>query len=101
MPGTVLSHSIFMTTCEVSPHAGHWVLWGEAILKAWSFFRKAPVQWDMGRRWASAISGEEFTDGYCLAAFTQGLFHKQRGERESLFASEDILVTPRLQGSEE
>lgn len=51
----------------------HWVLWGEAILKALSFFRKAPVQWDRGRRWASAISGE-FTDGYCLTVVTQGLF---------------------------
>lgn len=76
----------------------HWVLWEEAILKAWSFFRKAPVQ---GRRWASAISGEEFTDGHCLVAVTQDIFQKQRGEKEEWFASEDILVTPRLQGSEE
>lgn len=79
----------------------HWVLWEEAILKAWSFFRKAPVQWDRGRRWASAISGEEFTDGHCLAAVTQDIFQKQRGEKEGWFASEDILVTPRLPGSEE
>lgn len=75
----------------------HWVLWGEA----WSFFKDAPVQWDRGRRWASALLWRgAHRLGYCLAAAIKSLSQNQSGERERLFASEDMLATPRLQGSE-